>query len=750
MLLCLNYSNAQTIDATTGNLITNQWSGTTPINGAGGLSGGSTPGYVSSTDTIVFGYTTRTASQIQAVNQALSIAGTGIQINGLNYSWQYYNEGMNRGTLSGQINVANPSGQVLQSYTYAMPKNVDGTGWVSQSGTETFANPYTSSQIGYLGVAFTGKDDRYWAGYYGPMVRNVNVGIRYGVDPCATNPAYSPTCAGFSTVSTSGNLAPNPGYAYGGDSINNSFAINTALAFAGSAAQIHGFQWGYVANANGPYCAFWFFDCFDMRTPWVKTDVNITNSAGGLLFSQHKEYQNSYNTTNYSYLFPTSQQLSSLGNFYFTGSTNDQAYLGSMWTKALYTVDPCVNDPLFSPTCKGYAVAYAKNLLLGSTVSAASAPVVAAPTTPTSPPSATGSIGDVAQTTPTNTAPAGMQQTTQQGSTSPAPAPTADPNQNPSVAQMDPAQPTPTQPGPAPTSPQPAGGPPQVAQQSAPAPSSGPGPAAGPAKGDGPKMTTAQALSIIKTVQEKDKATQQLVVQNAAKVVEGSTQQSQATATSAIASLNDMSSNSATAAAAFASQTTQSSMQVAVTSTQQQQTQQGSQSSSFSMLSSGTGISISSGTFGLSTSSFANSFNNQSQVQSIAMYQPRVQLRQAEVEMPVVQLSSFGGSGRPGNTLSDMMMQQRFELMQSNIEQRGPSVNKNVQPNDLAVGVDVASMAVQPRGFELYSFMIKDSTFYPPKEVYRNQKVVDNVMVLRQMSSDKLHQDMVDSQYKER
>jgi hypothetical protein len=57
-------------------------------------------------------------------------------------------------------------------------------------------------------------------------------------------------------------------------------------------------------------------------------------------------------------------------------------------------------------------------------------------------------------------------------------------------------------------------------------------------------------------------------------------------------------------------------------------------------------------------------------------------------------------------------------------------------------------MATQPKGFELYSFIIKDSTFYEPKEVYKGQKVIDNVQVLRQMSSDRLHQEMINQQYK--
>ena len=44
---------------------------------------------------------------------------------------------------------------------------------------------------------------------------------------------------------------------------------------------------------------------------------------------------------------------------------------------------------------------------------------------------------------------------------------------------------------------------------------------------------------------------------------------------------------------------------------------------------------------------------------------------------------------------------------------------------------------------------IPDGTFYAPKEIYRNQKVIDNVRAQRAFSgaSDRLHQQMVEQQY---
>ena len=134
--------------------------------------------------------------------------------------------------------------------------------------------------------------------------------------------------------------------------------------------------------------------------------------------------------------------------------------------------------------------------------------------------------------------------------------------------------------------------------------------------------------------------------------------------------------------------------------------------------------------------------------QTAPVFQPRLQERIMEVEAPQIQVASFSGIGKAGNPLSEMMMQQRFEMMQENIQSNVSSVNRNVQSNDLAGGVDLAAMTLQPKGFEAYSFTLRDAAFYEPKEVYKGQTVIDNARALRQLSSDRLHKEMVDQQYK--
>ena len=343
---------------TTGNLISGAPTGTIPYTGTGaGFSGGDVPGYNSTNNTIYFGYNQGTAAHAIAINNALQ--GSGVQVQGIQYGMKYLNGGDSYGTLGLNVNVTSNTGQVLQSYNHSF--NTIDPNWQQFDQTQTFTNPYALTGLGTATMSITGKDSRWWAGYYGPQVKDPYLKLTYGVDPCATNPAYSPDCPGYNTVVTSGNLVPNPGaYAYGGYNIDQSYAINQALNMSGAGVMIHGFQWGYIANTNGPYCAVNSPNgCLEVKTPTVTTSVSITDNNGANIYSIDRTYSNSYNTTNYSYLFPTSRDLTTLGRFNFTGTTNDQsAFIGEMWSRSLYTPAPCSVNPQSDPSCPGYKTYY--------------------------------------------------------------------------------------------------------------------------------------------------------------------------------------------------------------------------------------------------------------------------------------------------------------------------------------------------------------------------------------------------------
>lgn len=202
---------------TTGNLVSPNLigggystpTGTTPYTGTGGgYSGGSTPGYNSTTNTIHFGYTQSTVAYTYAFSQALQ--NSGMTILGYNYSWNYLNQGDSVGNLSATINFAGVGGSSLHQQNWVLGPT---TNWTNVSGTETFANNGLAAlNIANFSLSFSGKDSRYWAGYYGPQVKDPSVSLNYSFDQCSSNPLSSPTCPGYAAAYLTQQCTANPLY----------------------------------------------------------------------------------------------------------------------------------------------------------------------------------------------------------------------------------------------------------------------------------------------------------------------------------------------------------------------------------------------------------------------------------------------------------------------------------------------------------------------------------------------------------
>lgn len=112
-----------------------------------------------------------------------------------------------------------------------------------------------------------------------------------------------------------------------------------------------------------------------------------------------------------------------------------------------------------------------------------------------------------------------------------------------------------------------------------------------------------------------------------------------------------------------------------------------------------------------------------------------------------VSLGSAFSMNATDRLVIDFMQERNQQVDQQQQTQQNESVKKNVQNNEAAVGVNITSLATQPVGYASYFIAIPDNQFYQPKEIYKNQSVVDNARALRQMSSDRLHRDLVDLQY---
>ena len=276
---------------------------------------------------------------------------------------------------------------------------------------------------------------------------------------------------------------------------------------------------------------------------------------------------------------------------------------------------------------------------------------------------------------------------------------------------------------------------------------SGGGPGGG--QGGGPDKTESKpgapmslVMSTISKIQENDRATQKAAVQNAAQQVSLSVSKSQDQAMSVVSSLNTMS-----AASSQASMQSTSNIQTQQTSQEINSPvpQSSSQTNTQTQVATFTGLQQSKTGLQPYTSTSISSGLNFS-LQTTTAIQPQQQVYQSQSTQAEIPIVSVGSVSSRTNPLAELM-ESRTPLDTLKVETQTETVNKNVQANELAGGVDIAMLALQPRGYEAYSFVMKDASFYEPKEIYNKQTNVDNIKVLRQLSSDRLHQQMVNQQY---
>jgi hypothetical protein len=719
--------------------------------------------------------------------------------------------------------------------------------WNTVSGGKNFASSYLDPQS--LTIRFEGKDGGFWAGLYGPEVKNVSLTANYSVDLCALNPLYASHCAGFNDIVSSNNLVSNPGaIATWGQGLNQTFNIATALEHSGSGVMVHGINYGLDAYIGNNYCAWSdpiFGICFDDRDPDLSVNVNLKDSLGNSLYSVYRkgEYDNKpyWQTYNYSYVLPQSRNSLTLGDFEFTAQTKDMAGVMNMYANVLYTRDPCMEDPLFSASCPGYYEAL--QALIPAMSPAAAEPVAVADTSPTA------STADpvVQASNPVSQA------------------------QTPAAAGSQTAaasEPTTT----------------VAATQSAPQQTASAAPAESQSsqqKKSGPSLSQIQSivaneLSRISQVEQKTVAEAVAQAETASQAV---TQQAESVAATAVSQSIEIGAASAASSQQQISLTAQNISQTTTVITTTQRTQsvqtidmlQVNRSDSSSSPNQVMAISTSdmsqqstvnkeqsvSQTFSqpinrLETEIIKESeqpqlsqpmannieVNNRvesevskendqtqslqtvtvtknettSQTQNIETSQPTVQtftilppaqvisqdIPQIVTQEQIIENRPFRVNAatfdREPNVIADKEEKQesnplysllppqqpqqvsipeiettKTELsavsatpvvteaaektpvveMQASVSS-GPSVNRSAPNNEAAGGVDIAMIASQPKGYEAYTIGIADRPFYEPKEIYKGQKTVDNMRAVRFLNaaSDKLHQELVDMQYK--
>lgn len=764
-LFTTHSSNSQTIDYVTGNIVqpTVQGSGTTPwVNGVYQDSltcwGYGDPGYcgpnaiVRPGGSINFSYGSTYLYQQQNVAALLPTDIGNIKVTGYNFSFTAKNgNGWDNGgtdQLTALVRFWDATGgrgatNLLYGNSYNLSYKYN---WTNFNFDQTLPTPLDSKLIGQVQYGFIGKDNNGWAGPYGPEIYNVSFRLKYSTDPCATNPAYSSSCAGFASVLTSTNLVPNPSAtASWGSAINNSFAIGTALQHSGTGMTVHGFNYGYNVNAAQSYCALEIIWCFDWRQGGsAQVNVGITNAAGQSLYGISRNYnETGYISQNFQYRFSSSINQTQLGNFNFTASTYGDASVSGMYANMVYSQDPCFFNPDYSPQCTN------KPKTTTSTTTAISSQVYGTTAI---------NVGGVEMsTTGEISAPSGLP---------PAPTGTQTASSDTSSTSTVVASPTVTtvsSTGQSTTTSTSSVA--QVQQQQS-------------SNKAGPNMNL--VMSTISKVQAADKATQASAVANAQQVVATSSAAAQAQANQVVEQAN-----------ALSAESSQSSQMLTASSTMQQggRQQQNNTGSSVVAVQGPTVMTLQALTG--STTSYQGPTVDTSNIQrgdtgsessiysltsnSVQRYTPGVSLNSqfngvAIISAPtqiMQQRQEFKFENRTeqeqpqsfqppqtamtrGTILNDII-EQRLNFGSMQMEQQMDTVKKNVLPNELAGGVDIAAMAMIPKGYEAYSIVtLRDVPFYKAEPIYKDQRTVDNARVFRGLAggSDAKHQEMVNQQYK--
>ena len=549
------------------------------------------------------------------------------------------------------------------------------------------------------------------------------------------------TCWGWGDP---GYCGPNP-IVRPGDSINFSYGmtnlyqlqtIANILPNTGTGLSVNGYNFGFTAkNGNG-------WD--DGRMDYLTAYVSLYGANGSTVFNKNYDLNSRFNWTtfNYSETFNSPFASKDLGsvqygfvgrdNNFWAGPYGPEIYNVSFSLK--YSVDPCATNVLSSPTCSGYFEALAK-------------------LTPQPPPTTI-----VAEPTPTGVQTTVDNVTITTTGIAPPPGSTPLPGSQPSPdSSTSPTQPGPIQPG------APAAGP--APQQAASQPAANnQQPRAGEVadSGGGGKsspVSLSSVLNMISSNQDKTSALEKSVVQSADAQAfsAGETAKQQAEKIAGDMQSQSMSTAGGSTATAQTAGTQSSFTQTQSSMVSLQGNQQSSNASNAARIQQSINSSVSSQS---NTLNFTGTTTQQSSYQNttrqevtVAMVTPQVSyslvaptraLSQPQVEIPMLEGIKFGHK----NAVDSAMESKPFMPQMNDNSQQNDSVKKNVDNNELAGNITIESIAKQPANYSQYFFMIPDVAFYAPKEIYKNQKTVDNVRALRQMSSDRLHQQMVDQQYK--
>jgi len=626
--------------------------------------------------------------------------------------------------------------------------------WQQLAETYTFSGAKPLAQAGAVNMSIIGQDAGFWAclmpDCYGPQVKDAYIRANYSVDPCMLNPAYNPSCPGFASVLQG---AQSPLFFH-------SYNIAQSLPHIGGGVQLHGYDYGFNWwNYGACYNTFLFW-CTDWRTDGGgNINFRISDKLNNTMFSdvQYVAGNNSGGSYSNRFIFTESMNSLDMGNIQWWASNVWNHFGFAGWTRPIWTPDPCYDQPLYSKNCSNFdaeikRLADQQNQIQKDSLDKTVANI--STTSPTPSGSVTNTVTDANTTSPTVSTTTTVT-TSDTSTTTTSPKSTSTTTTTDAVAQRDSGSQSN-----------------QTATRT---------------EGVRETNTTSFALSLISRNQERETNIAMQASQNAIREGEQRGMQSMRQAERMVMDqqqrqnqLNGMMPEQTSTNTEFKVQNQNNSLAMLVpppvTSVVQIQVLPNFANAQLSRQSNSQAahhvdnITNSASVFNVAAPTTQTQIalapvtsvpiTTQAQVASVVSVTP-LNIQQQPIQQVAITrddtvtkyeikdttAAQTNFVTDKTNPITDLIENNKPVMSSSQTQTNTQQVKSNVQDNDAAAGVSIANIARTPVGFNSYMVALTDAAFYAPKEIYRNQKTVDNARALRQLASDRLHQQMVDQQY---
>jgi hypothetical protein len=623
--------------------------------------------------------------------------------------------------------------------------------WQTLAQTVTFAGAKPLAQAGSVNYEIIGSDAGGWACLngecYGPQVKNAYIRANYSVDPCILNPAFNPNCSGFQNI-LQGSKSPAFYYSYN---------IAQSLPHIGGGVILHGYDYGFNwYNYGACYNTFMFW-CTDWRTDGGgNINFRISDKNNTTMLQQQWYVSGNNNAGSYSnrYLFTESRNSLDMGTIQWWASDvwNHFGWVG--WTRPIWTPDPCYTNGLYSPNCSNFQSTLTQTI---ADIKAQQEKIAALNTsstaiTPTV--SVTTALNDVNSTNPSVVVTSVQTEDSNQSVV----------NNNFALNLIRQNQNREN----------------NIATQSSQSAIKNANIAAVESINQAESLALTQA---VKSNENNDLVTTS-IVNTASKQTDNLFQVGTRIGVSSSVSIAQKSTTSQDSDLGIITTNTNTNVQttsienrtipsnnvnvVNIGTTPTNDNQVNTQSQLITLLPPITNTqqnSITSNLYQQPEQQVLDIKTNENpqqeqkasnnfavalvppQTQSVEIQQPTQLATIAPVVNVDVPTTQNNFTTDKTNPINDLIENKTTTIEQDRKDTNTQQVKSNVQDNDAAVGVSINSIARTPFGFNTYLIALNDAAFYSPKEIYRNQKTVDNVRALRQLASDRLHQQMVDQQY---